>query len=152
MMQYTQDFDEALPPKAWTPGLAPYLKVLPDSTAVFACPARPKLTVGYAMNTQLVGHKLSDFPGFAVYYKGAELRDRNPDAMALLFESNLGGANPVGGPQDVPEKGVHDGTVGVARAFSAATVDTMVGYIKPSNGQLGFLSVPAAKERLSKKP
>ncbi len=39
-----------------------------------------------------------------------------PAETVLIFESNVGGENPVGGADDVPEEGVHNGGINVGFA------------------------------------
>ena len=94
-LQWAQDHNETLPPAEWVAELEPYHK----NAAILVCPSRPELTVGYALNVKLVGVALGDIT--------------NPAETIMFFESNVGGDNPVGGPELVPEEGVHNGGVNV---------------------------------------
>jgi len=97
-LMYAQDHDEILPGEQWCEGLSAYVR----NPALFTCPSPTDLPVGYALNKALVGQGLGAVP--------------LPAETPLFFESNLGGPNPVGGPDAVPAEGVHDGmlTVGFA--------------------------------------
>lgn len=103
VMMYVQDHGEVFPNEQWCEGLMPYLR----NPAVLTCPSRTDLPVGYALNKALVGQAIGALP--------------LPAETPLVFESNLGGPNPVGGPDAVPEEGVHDGmlTVGFADGHAA---------------------------------
>ena len=98
MLMYAQDYDEVFPKKTWAQDTLPYCR----NGAMYVCPSRPELRVGYAMNEKLVLARLG--------------RIRRPAETILLFESNIGGESPVGGPDDVPEGGVHNG--GVVAGFA----------------------------------
>ena len=92
---YFQDWENSLPGQEWAKQVHPYV----NNWAVFQCPSRPELAVGYAMNEKLLARKMGDITDQA--------------NMVLLFGSDVGGENPVGGADDVPEEGVHDGWVSV---------------------------------------
>lgn len=94
-IMYAQDHDELLPPKTWAQDTFPYCK----NRAIYVCPSRTQLPVGYAMNRMVLGMRLANVP--------------RPAETVLLFESNIGGENPVGGADDVPEGGVHNGGINV---------------------------------------
>jgi prepilin-type processing-associated H-X9-DG protein len=95
MLMYATDYDEVLAARGpnWVEDIEPYIK----NTAILRCPSRPELPVGYAMSRKLIGAKLGDIQW--------------PGETILFFESNLGGPNPVGGPDDVPAEGVHNGGI-----------------------------------------
>ena len=93
LQMYVEDAGGVLPGEDWAKKLFAYAV----NDRVFMCPLRPDLAVAYAMNEKLVGARLAD------------IADRGQ--AVVFFESNLGGENPVGGPEAVPEQGVHDGLV-----------------------------------------
>lgn len=117
-MMYQGDFDGELPGETWAQDTQPYLK----NTAILVCPSRPELPVGYAMNEKLLLAKLEEIPRVG--------------ETVLLFESNVGGNNPVGGPDDVPEEGVHNGGINV-------------GYV---DGHCKWVTVEAARDLLEQEP
>jgi prepilin-type processing-associated H-X9-DG protein len=97
-MMYVADHDEVLPGEDWVEEVYPYLK----NRQVFICPSREAILVGYAFNEALVGVNLADIEA--------------PAETVLAFESNIGGDAPVGGADDVPPNGVHEGGVNVVFA------------------------------------
>lgn len=113
-----EDFEGKLPGETWVADIRGYH----EDDQVLVCPSRPDLAVGYAMNRKLVGAKFGEM--------------HEPAEVILFFESNLGGENPVGGPDDVPEEGVHD------EGIHCAFVD---GHVK-------WLSVAEARELLEQDP
>jgi len=115
MVIYAQGFDETFPGETWAQDTQP-------NTAILVCPSRPELPVGYAMNEKLLLAKLVEIP--------------RPGQTVLLFESNVGGENPVGGADDVPEEGVHNGGINV-------------GYV---DGHCKWVSVEEARELLEQEP
>jgi len=117
-LMYAQDLAEELPGETWAQDTQPYLK----NTAILVCPSRPELPVGYAMNEKLLLAKLVEIPRL--------------EETVLLFESNVGGENPVGGADDVPEGGVHNGGINV-------------GY---ADGHCKWVSVAEARELLEQEP
>jgi len=96
---YMHDAEGALPGETWAEQLFPYLK----NRQLLRCPSRPDLPVGYAMNEKLLGAWKADI--------------KRPTETVLLFESNIGGDNPIGGSDDVPEEGVHLGGIVVGFVF-----------------------------------
>jgi hypothetical protein len=76
MRMYAQDYDERMPPAGgWQPGVYPYTK----TTSILTCPARPKVTPGYAFNQLLDGRPLKKIAA--------------PALTSMLFESRLAVAN-----------------------------------------------------------
>ena len=118
MLMYAQDWDEVLPGETWAKDIYPYIK----NEQVFVCPSRPDLPVGYAMNEKLLLAKLAEIPRVG--------------ETALIFESNVGGENPVGGADDVPEEGVHNGGINV-------------GFV---DGHCKWMTVEAARDLLEQEP
>lgn len=114
VLMYAQDFDETLPKADWVPALGPYLK----NDRIFVCPARPHQRCGYAFNKALLGASLAKI--------------EEPAETIMIFESKLDGESPVGGADDVPIEGIHDG--GICVAF----VD----------GHVAWMDVNEARERL----
>ncbi|MGC9317542.1 MAG: hypothetical protein ACP5KN_05835, partial [Armatimonadota bacterium] len=88
--QYARDHDGALPGQNWVEAITPYL----ETPELLRCPARPDRQVGYAMNEKLVGAVI----------EGLE----EPGRTILLFETSVDDPAPVGGPEAVPEMGIHD--------------------------------------------
>jgi len=117
-LMYAQDWDEALPGENWVEDIYPYCK----NRAIYTCPSRPDLPVAYAMNEKLLGAKLDAVT--------------RPSEIALIFESNVGGASPVGGPDEVPLEGVHNGGINV-------------GFV---DGHCKWLTAEAARELLEREP
>jgi len=93
VMMYAQDFDQQLPGEDWAPAIQPYTK----NAQILICPARPDLPVGYALNEAVLGMALGDIP--------------RPAETVLLFESDLGGEAPVGGPEALCQQAPHEGGV-----------------------------------------
>ncbi len=93
VMMYVQDWDMTLPGETWAEDVENYVK----DAEVFA---RGDLAVGYAMNEKLPGAKLNKIP--------------DPVATVLFFESNVGGANPLGGADDMAEEALQDGFIYMA--------------------------------------
>ena len=118
MYNYSADWDGALPGEQWVKDSEAHRK----DNSLLVRPSRPDLPVGYAMNEKLPGAKLADI--------------ENPGETVVLFESNIGGDDPIGGPEAVPEEGVHNG--GIMCAF----VD---GHVK-------WLPVAEARARLAQDP
>ncbi|MGI5819897.1 MAG: hypothetical protein ACOX9R_17575 [Armatimonadota bacterium] len=114
-MLHAQD-DGVVPEDNWVASIMHYT----NNAQVFTCPSRPNLPVGYALNEKLIGVDLNALT------RRAE--------VPLLFESNIGGDAPVGGPADVPEEGVHNGGIGVLFA----------------DGHAQWLPVEAAIDRLTR--
>lgn len=98
VLMYATDWDGVFPGETWAPDTLPYVR----NEVVYTCPSRPHLPVGYAMNHQLLGRATATIPHLA--------------ETVILFESNLGGESPVGGPEDLPEGGVHNGGVNLGYA------------------------------------
>ena len=96
-MMYANDND-ALPDETWAADIFDYIK----NKQVFACASRPEIPVGYAMNEALLGVELANIA--------------RPSQTVLLFETNKGGDNPIGGPDDVPDEGVHNEGINCAFA------------------------------------
>ncbi len=117
-MMYAQDRDEVFPGETWADDLFPYLQ----NHEIFVCPSRPELPMGYALNEKVANLPIGDIP--------------NPAETVLLFESNIGGENPVGGVDDVPEDGVHNGGI-------------IVGFV---DGHAEWLPVDEARELLEREP
>lgn len=92
-LMYSQDHDEVLPPEGWVAETYPYV----NNHDIYRCPARPDQTVGYAMNEQLAGVSLAQIA--------------EPAKTVLLFETFLDEESPIGGPETVPEEGVHEGGI-----------------------------------------
>ena len=118
MIMYAQDHDETLPDEDWAEDTYPYCK----NRAIYVCPSRPELPVGYAMNEKLLLAKLVEI--------------KRIGETVMLFESNVGGENPVGGADDVPEEGVHNGGINV-------------GY---ADGHCQWVTVERARELLEQEP
>jgi len=93
VIMYAQDHDETLPDADWANGIQPYTK----NAQILICPSRPDLPVGYAFNEALVGFQM-----------GAIAR---PAETVMLFESDLGGDTPVGGPDALCQQAPHNGGV-----------------------------------------
>ena len=89
LLVYAQDWDNVLPGEDWADQILPYLQ----NPQVFVCPARTRLPVGYAMNRELAHRDVNTIS--------------RPEETVLVFDSDLGGSNPIGGPEAVPEYGVH---------------------------------------------
>ncbi|MCX7597787.1 MAG: hypothetical protein N2512_02820 [Armatimonadetes bacterium] len=114
VLMYAQDHGDTLPKADWVPALRPYL----NNDRLFTCPTRPHQPIGYAFNKALLGASL--------------LKIERPAETIMIFESKLAGESPVGGADDVPIEGVHDG--GICAVF----VD----------GHVEWMSVNDARERL----
>jgi prepilin-type processing-associated H-X9-DG protein len=95
-MMYIQDFDQMLPGTDWAQTTQPYLK----NVQILTCPSRPDLEVGYAMNEKLLEAEVG--------------RIRNVSRTIMLFESNIGGESPVGGPEALPDEPIHGDQIVVA--------------------------------------
>ena len=93
-----EDFEGKLPGETWVADIRGYH----ENGQVLVCPSRPDLAVGYAMNRKLLGAKLGEV--------------EEPAEVILFFEANLDGENPVGGADDVPEEGVHNGGINLGFA------------------------------------
>lgn len=115
---YAADFDGSLPVEQWVE----WTKAYRDDNDVLFRPSEPGLPVGYAMNEKLIGAKLADI--------------EEPAETVVLFESNIGGGNPVGGPEAVPEEGVHNGGI-------------MCGFV---DGHVKWLRVERARDLLEQDP
>jgi prepilin-type processing-associated H-X9-DG protein len=87
---YAQDHDEMLPGELWVDEIFPYL----NNRAIFTCPARPDLPVGYALNDALLEATLAEIP--------------RPAETAMLFDSDAGGDSPIGGVETAPPEGRHN--------------------------------------------
>jgi len=87
---YAEDHDQKLPSAAWPGELQPYLK----NAALYTCPSRADLPVAYAMNEKVVGVSQGDLA--------------RPAETIMFFEGNAGGEKPVGGPDLVPDDGIHN--------------------------------------------
>jgi len=120
MLAYAQDYDEVFAARglAWVDDVDPYIR----NRQVLVCPSRPNLPVGYALNEKLIKAKLAQI--------------HRPAETILVFESNLGGNNPVGGPAGVPEQGVHNGGINC-------------GFV---DGHAKWLRVEQARELLEQDP
>ncbi len=95
-LMFAEDHDEFLPGEQWVEASLQYM----NNPGIFVCPSRTHLPVGYAYNEKLLELNPADIP--------------MPAKTILLFESNIGGQSPVGGPADVPPDGVHNGGVNCA--------------------------------------
>lgn len=104
----------ALPDDTWVTQITP---LLGDAQDALRCPSRDR-AVAFAMNEKLLG----------VAPDGVT----EPAETILLFETALDDANPVGGPDALPEEGVHDGGVNVLLV----------------NGEVAWLSLAEARELL----
>lgn len=113
-LMYAQDWDETLPKADWVPALRPYM----NNDRLFVCPARPHQPIGYAFNKALLG--------------ASPAKIERPAETIMIFESKLAGDSPVGGADDVPVEGVHDG--GICAAFA--------------DGHVAWMDVNEARERL----
>jgi prepilin-type processing-associated H-X9-DG protein len=98
VLMYAQDFDGALPGEGWVADIQPYIK----NDALFRCPNRPEAKVGYAFNRALLGLN--------------QAKIQRPAETIMLFEAKAQGDAPVGGAEDVPVEGIHDG--GIYCAFA----------------------------------
>jgi len=92
-LMYAADQDGMLPDADWVAGLMPYLA----DERVLACPQRPDVAVGYALNEAVLGLQQNDIV--------------EPHAVVLFFESDGGGEAPVGGAAALCAVGPHDGQV-----------------------------------------
>lgn len=101
--KYAQDHDGTLPGENWVEAITPYLET-PD---LLRCPARPEQQVGYAMNEKLVGAVIEEL--------------EEPEETILLFDTWLDDPAPVGGPEAVPDAGIHD--EGVNAVYLNGTVE-----------------------------
>ena len=106
---------EALPGEAWVTEITP---LLGEGRDALRCPAR-ELGVAFALNEKLVGVALGAIT--------------EPGETILLVETALGDANPVGGPEALPEEAVHDGGVNVLFV----------------SGEAEWLPLPEARELLA---
>lgn len=97
-MMYLQDREGLLPEENWVAEVMPYI----NNAKVFVCPSREHLPVGYALNEKIVGMDINAL-------------EASPQTV-LAFESNVGGEAPVGGADDVPPEGVHNGGINVLYA------------------------------------
>lgn len=82
----------------WVEDISTYVR----NEALFRCPSRQELKVGFALNQALLGLTLADIA--------------RPAETVLLFESNVGGDSPIGGARDVPDGGVHGEGINVGFA------------------------------------
>ncbi len=82
----------------WVEDISTYMR----NEALFRCPSRQELKVGFALNQALLGLTLADIA--------------RPAETVLLFESNVGGDSPIGRASDVPNDGVHNGGIHVGFA------------------------------------
>jgi hypothetical protein len=80
-MMYIEDLGQVLPGEDWAQTTQPYLK----NVQILMCPSRPDLEVGYAMNEKLLEAQVG--------------RITDVSRTIMLFESNIGGESPVGGPE-----------------------------------------------------
>ncbi|MEA3402971.1 MAG: hypothetical protein U9R79_17150 [Armatimonadota bacterium] len=94
-LMYAQDWDMQLPGQDWVQATMPYLK----NQQVYQSPAQPELPVGYALNEKVSGANYDNIT--------------RPAETVMLFESNVGGSNPVGGVDAVPEAATHGEDVAV---------------------------------------
>ncbi len=92
---YAQDHDEMLPGELWADEIFPYL----NNRAIFTCPTRPDLPVGYAFNDALLEAMLGEVP--------------RPAETAMLFDSDAGGDSPIGGAETAPPEGRHNGGINI---------------------------------------
>jgi len=114
-LMYAQDHDEILPHANWMAEIMPYVK----NEAIFACPGRQGTGLaGYAMNKQLIQADLKALP--------------DPAGTILFFEVGVDLKDQVGGADDVPPGGVHDGQINAAFA----------------DGHVKLISPDAAKQML----
>ncbi len=88
-LMYAQDWDEHFPGQDWAEATVPYVQ----NAQVYQCPSRPELPIGYAFNERLLGAALGTLT--------------RPAETVMLFGSNMGGPNPVGGVQAAPAEGIH---------------------------------------------
>jgi len=88
-MMYIHDFDQVLPGKDWAQTTLAYSR----NAQTLVCPARPDLEVGFAMNEKLLETQVG--------------RIMDVSGTIMLFESNIGGESPVGGPESVPDEPIH---------------------------------------------
>ncbi len=95
-MMYIEDFGQVLPGEDWAQTTQPYLK----NVQILTCPSRPELEVGYAMNEKLLEAEVG--------------RIRNVSRTIMLFESNIGGESPIGGPEALPDEPIHGDQIVVA--------------------------------------
>jgi len=94
VQMYAADQGGMLPDGDWVTEVQPYS---PGGPQGLVCPNRPDLPTGYAMNEALLGRQLNEI--------------RQPHAVVLFFESDLGGEAPVGGADALCQAGPHDGKV-----------------------------------------
>lgn len=116
VMAYVDDHDGLLPAEDWVAEVMPYI----NNRQIFTCPSRPDLPVGYALNEKLAGLNLRELEALS--------------QTVQAFESNLGGDAPVGGADDVPPEGIHDGGVEVLFA----------------DGHVQWMAVEAAMDALAR--
>lgn len=105
-----------LPGEEWVAQITP---LLGEGHDALRCPSREQ-AVAFALNEKLVGLA----PGEV----------GKPAETILLFETALDGDSPVGGPEALPEEGVHNGGVNVLMV----------------NGEVRWLSPAEARERLGR--
>jgi hypothetical protein len=105
-----------LPGEEWVAQITP---LLGEGHDALRCPSREQ-AVAFALNEKLVG-LAPDEVG-------------KPAETILLFETALDGDSPVGGPEALPEEGVHNGGVNVLMV----------------NGEVRWLSPAEARERLGR--
>ncbi len=120
LLMYSQDYDDVLAAQGanWVDDVMPYIM----NEQIFVCPSRPDLPVGYALDERLIGASLAQVP--------------DPAQTIIVFESNIGGSNPVGGPDDIPPEGVHNGGINC-------------GFL---DGHVKWLSVDEARRAMERDP
>ena len=94
---YAGDHDDLLPSDKWNDKLHPYLRAIPDSELLFACPVQRRLdpeSSGYAMSNRAAGKKLKSIGPLPI--------------TVLMFDSHATQPSAIAGPSDTPFPGRHD--------------------------------------------
>ena len=94
---YANDHDGAIPFNNWNEKLHPYLRTIPDSELLFACPVQRRLdpeSSGYAMSDRVAGKPMKSIGALPL--------------TVLLFDSRATQVSAIADPGDTPYPGRHD--------------------------------------------
>jgi|SRR5579864_3457947 len=94
---YATDHDDTIPSDKWNDRLQPYLRKIPDSELLFACPVQRRLdpeSSGYAMSNRATGKKMKTIGSLPI--------------TVLIFDSHATLPSAVSDPDDTPYPGRHE--------------------------------------------
>jgi len=116
LLQYSRDYDERLPlTEDWVNGLWPYSR----SKVILRCPSRPDLPVGYAIHSGV--SRLYGYPMIS-----------SPARTIFVFDSDVGGANPVDDGKLLPRPARHP------KGHGVAFLDGHVKHLQNPNFAFGY--------------